>query len=460
MVNLSWRVMQEIRHGCEMSTRGNNLDTSKPTELVPYCSLDISKITSKEAALSRPFDICELNSPEKLNIHLRAYVDFYGGYSNHGRSVLFGLNNTGRFLIKLNPIQSLVDIDPFLHQKCSNFINTPGFNFKDSIFLAIAGPGWAQDKFIPKDGRYSIIWTMIETMCCHPEMKEWFKTINEIWAPTDCDVSRFRALEIPDNKIFKMHLGYDPIQYNETVQAMDIPQIRGKYVFGVLGSWNKRKGIKQIIRAFCRAFTPRDNVSLMLVCKYGTRPYDGIKDGETVRKTDTEKWDLNYEFKRYISDLRDIPHISVIDVPLHDNILPHVIANFDCGVGFSMGESTWLPGLEMMAMGLPVIQLQSQCSGFMEYMNEGNSYLCKKVDYVKADEELYLGTSDYYKDQDFAQGDELELAEIMQKVYRERNSDNQNHKCHRAIETVKHWTWYESIINISKRLEEIKRVQR
>lgn len=438
-----------------MSSRGNNLDTSEPNKIVPYCSTDISKITSKEGALSRPFDICELNSPEKLQIHLRAYVDFYGGYAEHGRQVLFGLNDSGQCTIKLTPIQSLVDIDPFLHQKCSNYINNPAFKIKDSIFLAIAGPGWSQDKFIPKD-RYSIIWTMIETMCCNIEMKEWFKEVNEIWAPTDCDVNRFRALDIADNKIFKMHLGFDPNKYNEHIKAIDIPQTRGRYVFGVLGSWNKRKGIKKIIRAFCRAFTSRDNVSLMLICKYGTRPYDGQKDDEQVSKSDPSKWDISYEFKRYTSDLRDIPHITLIDVPLHDNVLPHVVANFDCGVGFSMGESTWLPGLEMMAMGLPVIQLQSQCSGFMEYMNEGNSYLCKKVDYVKADEELYLGTSDYYKDQQFADGDEIELSQMMQKVYTERESENQVHKCLRAMQTVKSWTWKQSIEHMLVRLKEIK----
>lgn len=435
--------------------KSNNLDTAKPlVEILQYCPEDISKVYSKETVLNRPFYIAELNNSNKIHVHLRAYTDFYGGYAEHGRQILLGLNESGRCLVKLTPIVSFIDVDPLMHQKCSFYTRTPGWDISKSIYLTIAGPGWTQDKFCPKD-RYSIGWTMIESLCCHPRMKEWLMSIKEIWAPTDTDVKRFTDLELPNIK--KMHLGYNEKLYHSDVVPINIPDLCGRYVFGVVGSWNKRKGIKKIIKAFCRAFRPSDNVSLLMVCKYGTRPYNGIKDGEQVLLEQKEKWDIRYEFKKYIEEFREIPHVCLIDVPIHECVMPHVYAAINCGVGFSMGESTWLPGLEFFALGKPVIQLAAQTNGFIEYMNDGNSYLCKKVEYVTADEELYKGTSDYYENQQFADGDEFELAEMMQKVYFERESSNQNHKICRAFDEVKRWTWKQSIENVINRLKEIKK---
>ncbi len=440
-----------------MSTRGNNLDTSKPVEIIPYCPLDISKVTSSEFITSKPFHIAELNQPSKLHIHLRSYVDFYGGYADHGRAILFGLNDSGECIVKLSPIVSMIDVDPFIVQKCSWFMRNPAFKLDKSIFLTIAGPGWMQGKFQP-DNRYSVAWTMIESRSCHPDMKEWLSNVNEVWAPTDCDMLRFKSLELPEKtKLVKMNLGYDSSKYNIHARKMDIPVLKGRYVFGVLGSWNKRKGIKKIIEAFCNAFTGDDPVSLLLICKYGTRPYDGIKDGEQVTKTDTSKWDIVHEFKRWTSKFSNMPHITLVDIPIHENVLPNLVQNIDCGVGFSMGESTWLPGLQMMGMRKPVIQLESQCSGFTEYMNSHNSYLCKKVKYIEADEELYKGTSDYYKGQSFAEGDEFELADMMKRVYSERDSDKQDILVRRAESDVKEsWTWENSVRSVISRFKEIK----
>jgi len=122
-----------------------------------------------------------------------------------------------------------------------------------------------------------------------------------------------------------------------------------------------------------------------------------------------------------------------------------------------MGESSWLPGLQAFGMRKPVIQLQSDCSGFMDYMNDDNSYLCKDVEYVKADDELVLGTSEYYEGQEFAEGTELELCAMMRRVYEERRDKRHKIKCENAFETVKDkWTWKESVRNVINRLQEIK----
>jgi glycosyltransferase involved in cell wall biosynthesis len=433
-----------------------DLDTTKSKlEVKSYCPQDISKVYSSEGALSRDFLIANLTSPEKIHVHLRAYVDFYGGYSEHGRNVLFKLQESGRCEVKLTPIKSLIDIDPPTMQRCSWFVSNPGFVRDGSIYLCIAGPGWGQDKFNPKDGRYKILWTMIESLDCHPRITEWLVPINEVWLPTQADMRRFHKVVHPLQTKRIMPLGYDHKLYNPQVEEMRIANLENRYVFGVLGSWNKRKGVREIVQAFCTAFTPKDNVSLLLVSKYATRPYDGIKYDEEVTKEDIEKWDLNYELKRYLEPWKNPPHIALIDIPIHENVLPHIMKRFNCLVGFSMGESTWLPGLQAMAMKIPVIQLASDCSGFMDYMDDENSYLCRRVNYVEADDELVKGTSEYYEGQKFAQGSSEELVNTMRRVYEERRNRVQKEKLTNALYSVSDRTWDKQIKKVVERLEEI-----
>jgi len=435
------------------------LDTSKnKIEIKQYCPPELTKIYSTEGALARQFRIAELTSPDKTHLHIRAYVDFYGGYAEHGREVLFRLGETNKFAIKLTPIKSLIDIDPIDKQRCDSYIHNAAFDMKKSIYLCIAGPGWMQIKYLPKD-RYAIGWTMVESLSCHRDFERYLGYLDELWLPTHVDQKRFENVSEQINaKVKIMRLGYDPEKFHPNVKPINIYNVRNKYVFGVLGSWNKRKGIKKIIRAFCKAFKYTDPVSLLLMCRYGTRPYDGIKDGEKVKKKDATKWDIAYEFKRYVQEFEyeKLPHITLIDLPLHGNVLPHIMARFDCLVGFSMGESTWLPGLQAMAMNIPVIQLQAHTNGFTDYMSNENCYLCKGVSYVKVDDELVKGTSEYYEDQKFAEGNEDELVQVMRKVYFDKYNSEQKAKVERARDTVLNWTWDRSIMNVMDRLESIR----
>jgi len=432
----------------------NKLDVSKEKlEIKPLCPTELSKIYTTEGALSRDFQIATLSSCRKFHVHVRAYVDFYGGYAEHGRKTIFDLQKSGQCEVKLTPIKSLIDIDPPTMGKCTWFVTNPGFRIKDSVFLTIAGPGWAQNKFQPKDDRYKVAWTMIESRDCHPEIKNWLQNVDEVWVPTDVDVKRFSRLGL--KKIIKMKLCCDHKLFNPNVMPISISNLEGRFVFGVLGSWNKRKGIKKIIRAFCMAFSPEENVSLLLVCKYGTRPYNGFKDDEKVLADEKEKWNIEYEFKKYTKEFKKIPHIALIDIPLHENMIPHIMARFNVLVGFSMGESTWLPGLQAAMMKKPIIQMKSKCSGFTDYLNDKNSYLVENSGFQKADDELVRGTSGYYSGQDFSFGREEELAKMMQKVYTERESKDLKLKVERAYNSVI-TSHSDNVPDIIRRLKEIK----
>ena len=125
--------------------------------------------------------------------------------------------------------------------------------------------------------------------------------------------------------------------------------------------------------------------------------------------------------------------------------MPHLAARFDSIVGFSKGESTWLPGLEVGALKKPIIQLASDCSGFMDYLHD-NPYMCKDVKYLEADKELYEGTSEYYKGQKLAHGNTDELSQMMRQVYMEKGTAKQNQICdHIYYDNIMHRTWNKTI---------------
>jgi len=411
------------------------------------CPLDIQKVMTKEGILARPFQVGDFTAVHKKNIHIHGYVDFYGGYANHCREVLFGLDKSGIYNVKLSPIRSPRDIHPDLDSKMRWYINNPAFKKEGSTYLVVAGPGHLKENFIPHDGRRVIGWTMIETLGVQPEIVEWCNNADMILCPTEIDYLRFDKAGIKNLAI--VPIGYDPELYHSDVLPMDITNVRNRYVFGVSGSWNHRKGVEDIVHAYCMQFTSDDPVSLMLMCKYGNRPY-----GEYAE--DKAHWGIRRELAECIDRLHmqpdQIPHICVVDRPLHPPALPHLYARADCLVGFSMGESTWLPGLEFTALGKPVIQLENAACGYMDYMHDSR-YLCKNVEYVDCDETLYEGTSEYYGGQKMGKGNVYELAEMMQKVYDERGSLMQKNEIMHRQSQVVYRTWDHSIQKLMEVLD-------
>jgi glycosyltransferase involved in cell wall biosynthesis len=260
-----------------------------------------------------------------------------------------------------------------------------------------------------------------------------------VLAPTKVDVERFKKGGVKN--IAMVRVGYDPKEFHTSLEPMDIINVRGRYVFGVVGSWNYRKGVEEIVKAYCMAFNATDPVSLLLVCKYGNRPH-----GEDADKA--EEWGIRAELRRCIDSLEMdpdmIPHICVLDVPVHPPVLPHIYSRINCLVGFSAGESTWLPGLELAAIGRPIIQLKNECCGYMDYM-EGARYLCQVVAYEKCGEKLVAGTSEYYEGQEMGFGNVMELADVMERVFKERRDEVQKIEVNERWAAVQPWQWQRCI---------------
>ena len=421
---------------------GNTVDSAKHpvADEVNICPQDLKKIMTSEGALGRPFLIGDFVSVKKRNVQIRGYVDFYGGYANHCREIILGLDQTGMYNIRLVPIPSPVDIHPDLWNKMNWYIHNPAYREENSDFLVIAGPGHLQKQFLPENRRI-IGWTMIETLGVQKQIVGWCNNADLILCPTDIDYRRFCLGGVKKNKLKIVPIGYDEKVFHKDVIPLDIINLRSRYVFGFVGSWNHRKGVEEIVTAFVRTFNCDEPVSLMLVCKYGNRPY-----GENAENR--EEWGIRTELKRCLDGIgipeSRMPHITVVDVPLHPPVIPHLYSRIDCLVGFSMGESTWLPGLEVGAMHKPIIQLNNPACGYMDYLY-GARYLCQERDVVKCDEKMYGGTSEYYEGEEMCVGNVDELGDKMRMAYAERGTKVQQEEIETTAKAISVRTWDNSI---------------
>lgn len=426
--------------------KDKKLDASEGIEYMPMCPVDISKVTSSQGILSRRFHAHDLVAQHKINLHIRGYMDYYGGYAEHTRNVVYGLQDTGRYNIKVANIKTPVDVDPIVWGKNNWFINND-IDISESTYLSIAGPGWLQEKYLPEK-RKTIGWTMIESMNFTKECGGWLKNADWILCPTDTDVRR--AVDAGVKNHYKIHLGFNEKKYHPQVKPIGLAGLENRFVFGVLGSWNIRKGIKDIITAYCNSFTSSDKTTLLLCCKYGNRKWGEHAD-------EKERWTIQYEFNEILRGIgkKHLPHIALIDIPVHEEVLPHIMARFDCLLGFSSGESTWLPGLQAMGMKIPVIQLENKCCGYMEYLNDDNSYLCKDVKYEECSEEFWKLTSEYYEGQTFGYGNPFELQRVIKDAYFDIYNDKYKNKVEKAYADSKLWTWDSTINQLDYFLQKI-----
>ena len=459
----------------------NKNDVGTPIPIRFLSDGSVRSITTEQGALARTFRLPYLINPNTLNLVIRGYAYYAGGYATHTREVLFGLENYPEINLGLIPLPTPIDVDPFCMERL-NFYRTQAsrvLNLEQCIELAIACPAHAQA--YPHDKRKkTVMWTMVETPPLNilkepgSYMGLWLDRVDCIWTPTNLDKRRLE--NITHTPIVVQHLGCQTDLYHPDVSPLDIVNTRNRFVFFVDATWSPRKGLDYIIEAYCKEFSSTDDVCLFLFAKYGTRPYgwkyyttkwfyDRLKSFKFVEKSfigkygDTD-WSITKEFGELTNkmlqfkSMNKMPTIVLHDVPVHENIMPNFYASAHCIVGASLGESTWLPGIQALAMNIPVIQMRDNWGGCGEYIPASYLYLYDANGVIPADDRLWKGTSVYYKGQSFPKPDVDALAQRMRMVY-----DDYKHAQDITIPIGQkirdEWSWEEKLKPVVKRLKEL-----
>ena len=439
-------------------------------------------IVDPKAILSRNIRLPSLSNSDKINLIIKGYPFYNGGYGIHTRELLFGIgDNYPNFNVKLDALPTPVDVDVFTERRLLFYQNNP-ININQAIEIAACCPAHA--KAYPNNNRkFTIMHTMVETLPMSLDREpgsyiaKWLEPVDEIWVPSHYDRQRFDGI-CASSKLKVMNLGVRTDLFHPDVSPIEILNTKDKFVFLVDSTWSPRKGIKYILKAFSMAFKKSDPVVLLLMTKYGTRPYGYLYPvcswlwGKLRKQKYLHKlpgvnlieyygdsyWNIPNSFKRIVEeekiDLSQTPEICLLDIPIHEKILPHFYASAYCLVGASLGESTWLPGIQALSMDIPIIQMRQNWGGYGEYIDTMYPYLYDNDGMIDADEELTKGTSDYYANQQFPKPDVTALARRMRLVFDDYATAKQETKLVGDVIRA-NWDWDEKLKPVVKRLEDI-----
>ena len=111
------------------------------------------------------------------------------------------------------------------------------------------------------------------------------------------------------------------------------------YTFLFMGTWRERKGWKTLIEAWFNEFDAGDNVKLVIKT-----------DKLTQSRNDIERMRYALGFSK--KEIAPIVHETKV---LTEIELPRFIKSADCLISPTMGEGFGLPGLQSMALEVPVI---------------------------------------------------------------------------------------------------------
>lgn len=136
-----------------------------------------------------------------------------------------------------------------------------------------------------------------------------------------------------------------------------------RYTFLFMGILRDRKGYKEQVEAWLKEFGPDDNVQLII-------------------KTDKIEKVKSYveKIKKQIGINKGFSPILFENKVFDEKVLPKYLKSMDCLVSPTKGEGFGLPGLQCMALGIPVII--TNFSGCQDYANDKTATLLEPNGFV------------------------------------------------------------------------------
>ena len=158
-------------------------------------------------------------------------------------------------------------------------------------------------------------------------------TLDELWVPTQWQKQISIEQGYPANKIFVIPEGVD----GRTFKPTSRPQKKNKFTFIIVGRWDYRKGIKESIEGFLKAFPDNNEVELLLNVE-NPYPVDGMNSTEE-------------RLKHYKLEDPRIKILKFLDRKQYIKLLQNANVLISC----ARSEGWNLPLIEALACGTPSI---------------------------------------------------------------------------------------------------------
>jgi glycosyltransferase involved in cell wall biosynthesis len=194
------------------------------------------------------------------------------------------------------------------------------------------------------------------------------------------------------------------------------PEIRdGDYLFYTIGAWTDRKGTDKVVESFCRAFTGKDRVTLIV--KTNPENEIGRRAGHwwwhVTRRIDSSRRAMQRIVRRH----RNPPRVVFIAGHLSEAEILGLHARADCYVSLTRCEGWGLGAYEAAFHGKPVVM--TRYGGQADFLPED---LCYPVPYelVPAQPIGEMESYSYTPDGKWAEPDLDSGAKLMRHVYANR----------------------------------------
>lgn len=274
---------------------------------------------------------------------------------------------------------------------------------------------------------WNVCRTVFETDRLPAEWVEKLNSMDEIWVPTDFNVKTFQNSGVK-TPLYVIPEAVDSDRFRPGLPPVSIPG-RRQFVFLSIFEWIYRKGWDILLEAWSLAFSPEENVCLVL----RTYPVNVVESSRS-------KYEILNRVQAFLENqlgrsLKDVAPIIILGNPLPQQHMPNLYAAADAFVLPSRGEGWGRPYIEAMASGLPVIG--SGWGGNLAFMNEENSYLIDPGVLVDVDDRMEYP---FYRGHKWCSPSVEHLAQLMRIVYEDRNSARRKGELARQS-VQRDWTW-------------------
>lgn len=206
-------------------------------------------------------------------------------------------------------------------------------------------------------GRTRIGYTVFETDRLSDAAIHQLRQLDQVWVPSTWGKQVLLANGVPAERVRVVPEGIDPRVFHPDVPPLPEVTARAGFRFLTVGKWEIRKGMIELLQAFDRAFTPTDDVWLIVHCPTTVQ---GLQHVNVAHAIDT-------------LGLRNRARVMLVTTPLDDaTAMAGLYTACHAFVSATKGEGWGLPLTEAMACGLPVIAPWH--SAPTEYLTADNSY--------------------------------------------------------------------------------------
>lgn len=234
--------------------------------------------------------------------------------------------------------------------------------------------------------------------------KKWVeeiqRNVDELWVPSQFVATAFAEGGLGSERIKVIPNGVDTDVYNPDGETWRPTGCRD-FAFLFVGGTIRRKGIDLLLQAYLEAFTPDDDVTLIVKDLGGSSFYRHNNFLNQVQA---------------ISRTQNAAHVLLLTNEYNDADLAMLYRGCDAFVLPYRGEGFGMPIMEAMACGKPVVT--TAAGPALEFCRAEDSYFVRAKEVALADEPPPLG--EMSREWTWFEPDLIELAETLRSVYENR----------------------------------------